>query len=137
MTMQQQTSGSEVLTVEHDLFLSFSFSCAKQVEFHLNGEQSKTGRRIAKIRNRKAKSRRKSRLKHQGDVSPTGDACDRKASSPGQRRPEPSSGSSCDSGSDRDSDYDSDSCDDDGHDDNDGESGGKEDGRTPTKNTGE
>lgn len=38
----------------------------EKVEFHLNGDDSKVGRRINKIRNKKARSQRKSRLKHQG-----------------------------------------------------------------------
>ena len=33
------------------------------------GDESKTGRRIAKIRNEKARSQRKSRLKHQGKAT--------------------------------------------------------------------
>ena len=37
-----------------------------KVEFQLNGDDSKVGRRINKIRNRKARSQRKARLKHQG-----------------------------------------------------------------------
>lgn len=32
----------------------------------MRGEESKTGRRIAKIRNKKARSQRKARIKHQG-----------------------------------------------------------------------
>lgn len=33
------------------------------------GDESKTGRRIAKLRNKKARSQRKSRLKHQGKTT--------------------------------------------------------------------
>lgn len=37
------------------------------------GDESKTGRRIAKLRNKKTRSQRKSRLKHQGKAAaPTG-----------------------------------------------------------------
>lgn len=39
------------------------------------GDESKTGRRIAKLRNKKTRSQRKSRLKHQGKAAaPTGEA---------------------------------------------------------------
>ncbi|CAM9899505.1 unnamed protein product [Ectocarpus fasciculatus] len=38
----------------------------EKVEFQLMGDDSKVGRRINKIRNKKARSQRKSRLKHQG-----------------------------------------------------------------------
>ncbi|CAM9179877.1 unnamed protein product [Laminaria digitata] len=41
----------------------------EKVDFHLMGDESKTGRRIAKIRNKKARSQRKSRLKHQGKAA--------------------------------------------------------------------
>lgn len=39
----------------------------------MHGEDSKTGRRIAKIRNRKARSQRKSRIKHQAADLPSHD----------------------------------------------------------------
>lgn len=43
----------------------------KKVEFQLKGDDSKVGRRISKIRNRKARSQRKARLKHQGGAAAT------------------------------------------------------------------
>ena len=36
------------------------------MEFHLKGDESKVGRRIAKLKEKKARAQRKSRLKHQG-----------------------------------------------------------------------
>lgn len=36
------------------------------MEFHLKGDDSKVGRRIAKIKEKKARTKRKARLKHQG-----------------------------------------------------------------------
>lgn len=38
----------------------------QQVEFHLKGDDSKVGRRIAKLKEKKARAKRKARLKHQG-----------------------------------------------------------------------
>lgn len=39
------------------------------MEFHLRSDESKTGRRIAKVRDKKARSQRKARLKHQGGAA--------------------------------------------------------------------
>lgn len=38
----------------------------QQVEFHLKGDDSKVGRRIAKLKEKKTRAKRKARLKHQG-----------------------------------------------------------------------
>lgn len=39
------------------------------MEFQLKGDDSKTGRRIAKLRNKKARAQRKARLKYQGPAT--------------------------------------------------------------------
>lgn len=49
---------------------------SQQVEFQLKGDDSKTGRRIAKLRNKKARAQRKARLKHQGAAAATGNIVD-------------------------------------------------------------
>ncbi|CAM9926655.1 unnamed protein product [Ectocarpus sp. 6 AP-2014] len=53
----------------------------EKVEFQLMGADSKVGRRINKIRNKKARSQRKSRLKHQGAAAT--------AAAASEKQPEP------------------------------------------------
>lgn len=69
MSNAAKSRATNVKSQDHCVVTVVFARSMKQVDYHLNREQSKTGLRIAKIRNRKARSQRRSRLKHHGETS--------------------------------------------------------------------